>query len=181
MIRTTRTVVVPTYVSTVEPGMATETESLAAAVEWADANPVAYHIVTAKKSVFGRDSCEYMGLHRDGTDNESVLHRIEHLRLETLKPGIFGWRARFTVEHYLKRGFNSDLFRLWDGAYFRSSLQLDYTGATIETVLDQFVAWCDPYYAKAEVRVGDRVGRRFEAAPSKAPEPSVEEEVDPLS
>ena len=141
--------------------MATETESLAAAVEWADANPVAYHIVTAKKSVFGRDSCEYMGLHRDGTDNESVLHRIEHLRLETLKPGIFGWRARFTVETNRSAVSTATSFGLWDGAYFRSSLQLDRQARRSRRSSTSFVAWCDPYYAKAEVRVGDRVGRRL--------------------
>jgi hypothetical protein len=169
VIRTSRTVEVFTYVSTVEPGLQTEDESLAKALEWADANPVAYRIVTQKKSVvFGRDSSEYMGIHRDGNDHDSVLRRINHLRLETLKEGIFGWRARFTMEHYLKRGgVRGDLFRLWDGEYHRSCLFLDYTGATIETVIDQFVAWCDPSYKKVEVHVGDRVGRRFpaEAAP----------------
>lgn len=179
MIRTSRTVEVFTYVSTVEPGLQTEDESLAKALEWADANPVAYRIVTQKKSaVFGRDSSEYTGVHRDGKDPDSVLRRVDHLRLETLKEGIFGWRARFTMEHYLKRGFNGDLFRLWDGEYHRSCLFLDYTGETIESVLDQFVAWCDPFYKKVEVRVGDRVGRRFTEA---APQVAAVEEVDPLS
>lgn len=168
MIRTSRTVEVFTLISTVHPGLQTEDESLAAALEWADANPVAYHIVTEKRScVFGRDCSEYAGLHRDGTDHDSVLRRIDHMRLETLKDGIFGWRVRFTMEHYLRnrgsaeRRIRGDLFRLWDGEYYRSCLFLDYTGETIEAVLDQFVAWCDPHYKKVEVHVGDRVGRRF--------------------
>jgi hypothetical protein len=178
VIRTNRTVEVYTYVSTVEPNLSTENESLAKALEWADANPVAYRIVTEKKSaVFGRDSSEYTGFCRDGKDHDSVLQRIDHLRHETLQEGFFGWRARFSMEHYLKRGFHSDLFRLWDGEYHRSSLLLDYTGATIEAVLDQFVAWCDPFYKKVEVYVGDRLGRRFTAAPA-AP---TEDEVDPFS
>lgn len=179
MIRTSRTVEVLTFISTVEPGLQTEDESLAQALEWADANPVAYRIVTEKKSaVFGRDSSEYAGLHRDGADAGSVLRRVDHLRLETLKDGIFGWRARFTMEHYSKRGFHGDLFRLWDGERYRSALFLDYTGASIEAVLDQFVAWCDPYYKKVEVHVGDRMGRRFTAV---APPAVAIEEVDPLS
>ena len=168
MIRTSRSVEVHTWVSTVEPGVQTEDESLADALEWADANPVAFHIVTEKRSVvFGRDSSEYAGLHRDGADPGSVLRRIDHLRLETLREGIFGWRARFTMEHYLRhrgssdRRIRGDLFRLWDGQYYRSALHLDYTGETIESVLDQFTAWCDPFYKKVEVHVGDRVGRRF--------------------
>jgi hypothetical protein len=181
MIRTSRTTEVHTYISTVEPGLQTEDESLAQALEWNDANPVAYHIVTQKKSVvFGRDSSEYMGIHRDGTDHDSVLRRIDHLRLETLKEGIFGWRARFTMEHYLKRGgLRGDLFRLWDGERYRSCLFLDYTGATIEAVLDQFVAWCDPSYKRVEVHVGDRVGRRFPA--ESEPQAVTVEEVDPFS
>ena len=179
MIRTSHTVEVFTYISTVEPGLQTEDESLAKALEWADANPVAYRIVTQKKSaVFGRDSSEYGGLHRDGADPDSVLRRIDHLRLETLKDGIFGWRARFTVEHYLARGFHGDLFRLWDGERYRNSLFLDYTGATIESVLDQFAAWCDSFYKKVEIHVGDRVGRRFTEA---VPRVTAVEEVDPLS
>jgi hypothetical protein len=168
VIRTTRTVEVPTWVSTVEPGLQTEDPSLAEALAWSDANPVAFHIVTEKRSaVFGRDSSEYMGHCRDRDDCDSVLRRIDHLRRETLKEGIFGWRARFTMERYLlgrgstERKIRGDLFRLWDGEYFRSALFLDYTGETIEVVIDQFVAWCDPLFKKVEVCVGDRVGRRF--------------------
>jgi hypothetical protein len=168
VIRTSRPTEAVTWVSTVEPGMFTENESLAEALEWADANPVAFRIVTEKLSaVFGRDCSQYMGFCRDGTDNDSVLQRIDHLRLETLKDGIFGWRARFTMEHYLRRRgsqelrIRGDLFRLWDGEYHRSALFLDYTGDKIEEVLDQFTAWCDPFYKKVEIHVGDRVGRRF--------------------
>lgn len=186
MIRTSRTVEVFTWQSTVHPGLMTEDVSLVTALEWADAYPVAFHIVTEKRSVvFGRDCSEYAGLHRDGTDPDSVLRRIDHLRQETLKEGIFGWRARFTMDHYLlgrssaERRIRGDLFRLWDGEYHRSALFLDYTGDTIEAVIDQFVAWCDPSYKKVEVHVGDRLGRRFPT--DAAPQSASVEEVDPLS
>ena len=180
MIRSVRTPAdVEVFTSSVRPDLSTEVASLAGAVEWGDAHPVAYKIVTGTKSaVFGKNGCTYLGFHRNKDDPESVLHRVDHLRQQTLEPGIFGWRARFTLEHYGERGFHGDLFRLWDGEYHRSALYLDYTGATIEEVLDQFTAWCDPYYKKVEVHVGDRVGRRF--AGSTKPS-AIAEEIDPFS
>jgi len=179
MIRTSRSVEVVTFTSSVRPDVSTEIEDLAGAIEWADINPVAYRIVTGTRSlVFGRRSGEYPGCDRAGSDDDpegtvKLVNRLEHLRQATLRDGLFGWRARFAITHYEDSGFRGDLFRLWDGEYLRSAIALDHTPATLETVLDQFTAWCDPFYRKVEVRIGKRVVRRFE--------PPAVEQVDPLS
>ena len=163
VIRTSRSVEVVSFTSSVYPDLSTETEALADALDWVDRHPVAYRIVTGTRSaVFGRGSSAYLGHQRDGKDPESVIRRLEHLQKRTGEPGIFGWRAQFTLEHYDDAGFRGDLFKLWDGKYSRSSLSLDYTPPLLEEVLDQFAAWCDPYYKKVEVRIGERVVRRFE-------------------
>jgi hypothetical protein len=173
MIRASRSVEVVTFTSSVQPALSTEDESLAGAIEWADAHPVAYRIVMgARSAVFGRGSSEYFGCDR-GESAHCILRRLQHLMGRTKESGIFGWRARFTLEHYDDAGFRGALFQLWDGQYDRSALVLDYTPATLEAVLDQFVAWCDPFYKKVEVRIGKRVVRRFE--------PETAQEVDPLS
>jgi|APFre7841882654_1041346.scaffolds.fasta_scaffold134936_2 hypothetical protein len=174
MIRTSQSIEVVTFTSSMRPDVSTEIEAFAETIEWADANPVAYRIVTATRSaVFGRCSAEYLGCDQGGNDSARVVARLNHFRQRLKEEGIFGWRARFTLAHYEAPGFRGDLFRLWDGEYLRSSIHLDYTPATLEAVLDQFVAWCDPYYRKVEVRIGKRVVRRFEEL--------VVEEVDPLS
>jgi hypothetical protein len=177
VIRTSRSVEVVTFASSIRPDLSTEDEALAVAIDWADQHPVAYRIVTGTRSaVFRRGSAEYPGYYRDGDRANCVLRRLQHLMDRTGETGIFGWRARFTLEHYADPGFRGALFQLWDGQYARSAIVLDYTPALLETVLDQFTQWCDPFYEKVEVRIGKRVVHRFAAAP-----PIVEEEVDPLS
>lgn len=178
MIRTTRAVEVATFTSSVRPDVSTEDAALAGALEWADAHPVAYRIVTGTLSaVFGRRSVEYLGSDRDAGDDDpdrvaKTVRRLAHLRESALKDGLFGWRVRFALAHYEDSGFRGDVFRLWDGEVLRCALPLDHTPATLEEVLDQYAAWCDPCYRRVEVRVGKRVVRRFQA---------VETAVDPLS
>ena len=84
------------YVLTVEPGMATETNRRRG-VELGDANPVAYHIVTANGWLLQPHMGSPPRRQRERAPPDS-----SSLRLETLKPGHLRVRASFTVEHYLQ-------------------------------------------------------------------------------
>ena len=79
------------------------------------------------------------------------------------EPDIFGWRARFTLEHYRCKGFGGGCFQQHDGQYNRSCLNLDYTPDTLDEVIERFLAWCDVGYKfpTASVSVNGKTIRKF--------------------
>lgn len=55
--------------------------------------------------------------------------------------GIWGWRARFTFEHYGHKGFRGGFFQRFDGRYDRDCMSLDYTPETLAQVVRNFMQW----------------------------------------
>ena len=142
-----RVVTTTVYRSETHPELWTEGPVYGEALAWLDANPIAYEIVSTKKSTtFGRGSSTYLGCYQTGSDRVSLVHRISVLRhyaLEEPEDTLHGWRARFTLRHYKDKGFRGGFFQQWDGRYSRGCLDLDYTPETFKKVLARFRAWCD--------------------------------------
>lgn len=143
------------------PEVTTSTPGYAEAIEWADANPVAWRIVTQTKSkAFGRGSSFYLGCVQDGKDPETVLERVAALKFELDRPRHYDakvgiapvddfhlWKVKFTLAHYEDRGFKGGFFQQIDVAgYSRGCSHLDYTDETLPEVLRRFQEWCDQGY-----------------------------------
>lgn len=160
------------YRSEKRPDVCTNEREFADAIAWADANPHAWQIVTGTKSkAFGRKSCEYIGWAQTSMAPEAILERVQHFyqlvagREPHLGPShLFAWRARFTFEHYRDPDFSGGFFQQHDGKYPRLCLSLDYTPATLEAVIDRFLAWCGRDYATARVTVDGNVVREIGGA-----------------
>lgn len=167
MKRTVKTVEVVTLTSETKgfEGVSTCDENYAPVIEWADANPIVWKIVTGTRSkVFGRGSSEYIGC-SSGSDSLAVLYRLAHFKKQiephfdppasTRRAEFWEWRARFTLEHYADKGFRGGLFQQWDGKYHRGCTHLDYTPETLSEVIDRFLAWCaiDDNCKTVEVRI----------------------------
>jgi hypothetical protein len=162
-------VMLRTYQSDVRDGVRTTEPALARVIAWADNRPTVWRIVTGHHSkAFGLGSCEYIGWAQRSTASEAILERARHFMELIEQPGqwshansIFTWRAKFTLEHYLDRGFTSGFFQQHDANFPRSCLTLDYTPETFEEVLDKFCAWMDSYYETVRVTVDNRTVRTF--------------------
>jgi len=138
--------------SEVLPEVMTEDRELSRTIAWADANPVVWKIVTGWRSkAFGRKSCEYIGwAHRSGAP-EAILERARHFHscvdpdlvngLDYRSRGIWGWRARFTFQHYRAKGFAGGFFQRYDGRYDRDCMTLDYTPEALPRVVRSFIEW----------------------------------------
>ena len=146
------------YTSEVMPEVSTSHAELGEVIAWADANPVAWKIVTQTRSApFGKNSCDYMGIIRGRTDPQSVLDRVAYFKAQTernfppesprARDNFFTWRAKFTLAHYADKGFRGGFFREYDADYSRNCVYLDYTPETKEAVIDRFLAWCSGYDA----------------------------------
>jgi hypothetical protein len=132
------------YVSDVRPDIVGSTSFDADTILWADANPIAYKIVTGHRSMpFGKASSTYIGWAQGSDSNSAVLHRLRTLKLAIDETTIFGWRARFTMDHYDDKGFRGALFQQFDGKYDRGCMLLDYTTGTVDEVVKRFLEWCD--------------------------------------
>jgi hypothetical protein len=160
---------VTVWSSDVLPEVATDAPALAEVIAWADRHPHVWKIVTgARSKAFGLGSCEYIGWAQRGAAPEAVLERARHLHgLVTgrdARPGpssIFAWRARFTFEHYRDRGFTGGFFQQHDTRFPRLCLTLDYTPATLEAVLDRFLAWCERDHPTDRVTLNGAIVRRL--------------------
>ena len=160
------------YRSEVRPDVTIDCPKVAVAIEWADANPRVWKIVTGTKSkAFGRGSCVYIGWAQKSLAPEAILERTEHFhRLATgTEPHlsanhIMCWRSRFTFEHYRDAGFTGGFFQQHDAKYPRHCLSLDYTPETLEEVIDRFLQWCARDYPTARVTVDGKVVRSMEGA-----------------
>ena len=159
---------VTVYQSEVLPQVSTENEMLAKSIEWADAHPVAWKIVTGNRSkAYGKSSIDYLGYQR-GDAPSQILDRIHHFKCYV--DGYSGrgtdfwqWRAQFTLEHYNDRGFRGSFFHQFDGQYNRGCCTLDYTPHTLESVIDRFIAWCNVGYKfpTAAVKIDGKVVRTY--------------------
>jgi len=140
------------FVSEVLPEVNAQDPDLGQSIAWADANPFVWKIVTSTKSkAFGRNSCEYIGWAQRSTAPEAVLERARHFHssvdpnvsrgLNYRSRDIWGWRARFTFEHYIDKGFTGGFFQRFDGRYDRDCMTLDYTPETLAQVVRNFMEW----------------------------------------
>jgi hypothetical protein len=167
MKTTTHTVRRRAFRSEVRPDVETTDRTLAAALEWADGNPVVWEIVSGHRSkAFGLGSCEYIGWAQRRREPDAMLERVRHIhgivsRPERyLDPGsIFPWRARFTLDRFREKGFTGGFFQQWDADFPRSCLTLDYTPETLEEVVDRFCGWMDRYYRSARVTLNGETVR----------------------
>lgn len=151
MKTTHSTVPVVRHTSEVMPEIGSSDPRDGVVITWADANPNAYKLVTTRKSKsFGLGSCAYIGWAQQSNDPAAVLARLRHLKAEiegTLlgsigRPPIFGFRAKFALEHFADKDLKSGFFQQFDGSFDRGCMSLDYTPATRDEVVRQFLAWC---------------------------------------
>ena len=170
-----QTVVRRTFASEVRTDITTNDPDLARVISWSDDNPVAWEIVTRKRSkAFGVGSSVYIGWAQRSQAPEAILQRLRTF-MELLEdqsnghPGnaIFRWRAKFTFEHYRDRGFTGGFFQQHDERYPRSCLVLDYTPETLEQVIDRFCSWMDPYYRVVRITADGATVREFQPASAK--------------
>ena len=148
MITTERQLVQHTFTSEVMPDVSSDKPFDGAVIAWADTYPVAWKIVTQKRSkAFGVGSCEYIGWAQKSMENGAILARLHHLKnvLEGTDSGNSFWKKRawFTFDHYQDKGFTGGFFQQHDERFPRVCCTLDYTPETLESVIDSFVAWCN--------------------------------------
>jgi hypothetical protein len=159
------------YVSSVLPEIDVTADNYAKVIEWADATPNVWAIVRGNKSAhWGRNSSTYVAYGR-GESAEGACHRASVLMAyATLgraseahgvpESDLFGWSARFTIEHYKDKGFRGGFFQQFDGQYQRGCISLDYTPSTLDLVIDRFVDWCGKMFTTREVWIDKKVVRR---------------------
>ena len=172
----TETVTNIVYQSEFMPEIRTLNPSLGRTIAWADDHPVAWRIVTGRRSkAFGRGSCEFIGWAQRSTEPDAVLERVRHIHElgEGKSPyhcpdSIFVWRARFTMDHYQDRGFTGGFFQQHDAKHPRSCLTLDYTPDTLQEVLDRFCAWMERCHDTRRVTVDGETVRTFGGNPEGA-------------
>jgi hypothetical protein len=133
------------YSSLLRPEIRTTRQDLVPVIDWADAR---HHVWTmlserSKSKVWTANSNEYTGNARDMSP-DAILHRAERLKMHSEeRDTIWGFRARFSVEHYQEKGFTGGFFQQWDGSYNRGCMMLDYTPRTRDNVVERFKAWCE--------------------------------------
>jgi len=129
------------YQSELYPEIQTESNVYKDTIAWLDSCPIVYEIVTKTKSkAFGLGSSVYLGCIQKSNAPEAILGRLQQFRIELTKtmPSLFGWRAKFTLEHYKDKGFRGGFFQQWDTHFPRGCLVLDFTPETFENVIDKF-------------------------------------------
>lgn len=155
------------YSSDVVPEIVGAGEYDAEVIAWADAKPVVWKIVMGTRSKpWGKNASTYMGFER-GDSPRGALARAGHMRCALQEPGIWGWRARFTIEHYTDKGFKGGFFQQFDGTYDRGSMYLDYTPKTLDTVINHFIEWCDVGYKfpTAAIKLDKKIIKTFKVKP----------------
>ena len=96
-----------------------------------------------RSKAFGQTASTYAGYQRGPSPNGALMRAcVLHNEQAGTADDIWPWRARFTIQHYQDKGFKSGFFQQWDGEYCRHSMMLDYTPATLESVIDRFQKWC---------------------------------------
>lgn len=176
MRKVERTVTTEVFVSEVRPEIEVDA-GYAHVLEWADANPVAWEIVTSSRSkAWGIGSSRYLGRYQRGMQPEAILGRLVDLHdYYTIDEGLPGWSASFTLKQWgtrgrsLHGGFFQQHARYTNGQiYGRHCTTLDYTPDTLEEVTDRFLAWCgDMYRPTVHVTLDGKVIRQFEQIKSE--------------
>ena len=160
------------FISEKRPEIYTACPDFEPVIQWADDNPVVWHIITARRSkAFGLGSCVYIGWAQKSMAPDAILERLRHFKelIDGNSPyhdadSIFRWRAQFTLAHYRKTGFRGGFFQQHDAQYPRGCLTLDYTHETLELVLDKFCAWMGRSYATQNVTVDGKTVRLFKSS-----------------
>jgi hypothetical protein len=165
----TKTNVQKGFYSEVRPDIFSIDFDMAKVIQWADKYPVVWDIVTKTKSkAFGRGSCVYIGWAQKCMSSQAILERARHFKelidgnnMYHTNDSIFTWRARFTFEHYLDKGFNGGFFQQHDVQCPRYCLSLDYTDETLETVLDKFCSWIGDTHDTKRITIDRKTVRVF--------------------
>lgn len=118
------------------------------AIEFIDANPTVYEIVTGDKSkAFGADSSVYIGWAQKNNSVGAILERVRTFMrilsgefIGEREGTIWNWRARFTLDHYSDKGFKGGFFQCHD-RYPRGCMSLDYTPEALPEVVKRFYDW----------------------------------------
>lgn len=153
------------YYSKHDDALVTDYAPHAEAIDWADANPIVWKIVTGVRSKnFGARGSQYMGCNRNDSPGSAISRAAVFKQEVERKDSFFGWRARFTLEHYGEKGFKSGFFQQFDGSFNRGCSYLDYTPATLDEVVKRFLAWCDARYKfpTKQVLLDKKVIRTFD-------------------
>lgn len=171
-----KTVKVTSYVSEERPEIETTDERLAEVIAWADENPVAYKIVTSRRSkAFGLGSSSYMGWAQNSVEPGAVIERLAVLKHAFYQNGghmpaeFWSWRAMFTLTHFEHEDFHGGLFQQharWENGkeYARNCVILDFTTLSLERVLDRFWGWMNavsPYLNTTRISVDGITMRQF--------------------
>jgi hypothetical protein len=163
------------YISTADPTIRTTYARYKDTIELVDKIPAIYEIVRGTKSkAWGRTSNTYIAC-GCGDSPENVLYRAQlmwnyaNLGRASELHGVpvsdfFGWRARFTIEHYRDPGFRGGFFQQFDGTYDRGCTVIDYTPATLDLVIERFLLWCNSSYKfpTAALKIDKKIVRRYE-------------------
>lgn len=174
MIREEKQVTVVTFRSAVMPNITSTRPGDAPILEWADAHPKAWKLVTQTKSK--RNGSDYIACGR-GESTANAIYRLAHVKnyyeRGNVSPqhsgngpaneeNIFWWRARFAVDHYGEKGFRSVFLMQIDTAgYSRGCMSLDVTSASYDEAVDRFLKWCGNTFETAQIRDGERIVRDF--------------------
>jgi hypothetical protein len=141
------------YISSIDHTIRTLDKGRGDVIEQADEIPAVYDVVRGTRSkAWGKHSHHYLGCGR-GDSPDNVLYRAGTL-LHYAKLGraselhgipaydMFGWSARFSIEHIRTKGLRGGLFQQFDGKYDRGCINLDYTPETLDEVITRFIGWC---------------------------------------
>jgi hypothetical protein len=156
------------YISGIIPDIKTREPELKKVIEWADANPVVWEIVTHNKSkAFGKNSCFYIGWAQKSMEPVAILERARAFYDEVFAEDyrnyqIWSWRARFTLSHYKDKSFTGGFFQQWDEKYSRDCLTLDYTPETLEKVINKFCEWAGNSYKIKRITVNNKTAREYQ-------------------
>ena len=139
----TRTTEITLYRSEILDWVETEDAALSHSIAWADALPVVYKILNEKRSVFGKDSYQWIS-EAMGETAHALLRRVALFRaqLKSSAP-FFNYLANFTLENYENPSLRKGFMQQWDGTYTRFCTSVDYTPDTLDAVIQRFRAWCD--------------------------------------
>lgn len=151
------------FVSEIYPNIDTTDSSYSEVIDWADKNPHVYKIVTGTKSkAFGKSSCVYIGWAQNNNSAGAILERLSTFKQELEHANsIFQYRADFTFNRYLDKGFKGGFFQQWDERYPRNCLTLDYTPELLEQVIDRFYQWTDNYFNTVEITIDKKTVRTY--------------------
>jgi hypothetical protein len=149
------------YASSAVPDIETTEKVFAPTIEWGDKNPLAWRVVQESKSLaWGKGSSHYYGAAQGSGAPLAVLSRMQSFRevltrkvpKERAADDFFRWSAQFTLDHYKDKDFRGGFLQQYDGQHTRGCAYVDYTPATLDTVVKHFRAWCDAGPNKHETK-----------------------------